>query len=189
MEKEFIEQLLNSNISLKRIKSIIEKAETKKEEHNLNETTTANTCGLRILTCQGCHKSMFEDKFMLNKTNKRYRSCINCVMRARQSRTISKKTNMNNNNNNNVLAILDTEYNEEKDNNDNDTNNNIYPFPYPIEKKEDIIIKPSNDKPNENLMRPKAKKIIISNEHYRLAEPETEPEELSLRFFNLFNSK
>ena len=48
MGKEFIEQLLNSNISLKRIKSIIEKAETKKEEHNLNETTTANTCGLRI---------------------------------------------------------------------------------------------------------------------------------------------
>ena len=92
MEKEFIEQLLKSNISLKRIKSIIDKADTNIQTQNLNETTTANTCGLRILTCQGCHKSMFEDKFMLNKTNKRYRSCINCVMRARQSRANSKNT-------------------------------------------------------------------------------------------------
>ena len=37
MEKEFIEQLLKSNISLKRIKSIIDKADTNIQAQNLNE--------------------------------------------------------------------------------------------------------------------------------------------------------
>ena len=91
MEKILIEQLLNSKISLTKIKSIIDNVDKINKQENLNETTTANTNGLRIMTCQGCHKSMFEDKFMLNKTQKRYRSCINCVLRSRTTR--QKKNN------------------------------------------------------------------------------------------------
>ena len=91
MEKILIEQLLNSKISLTKIKSIIDNADKINKQENLNETTTANTNGLRIMTCQGCHKSMFEDKFMLNKTHKRYRSCINCVLRSRKTRQKRKK--------------------------------------------------------------------------------------------------
>ena len=84
MEKVLIEQLLNSGVSLKKIKSIIENTEKAKED--LNETVSANTCGLKLMVCSGCHKTMYEDKFMLNKMNKRYRSCINCVSRARITR-------------------------------------------------------------------------------------------------------
>ena len=83
--KILIEQLLNSKISLTKIKSIIDNVDKVNKQENLNETTTANTNGLRIITCQGCHKSPFEDKFMLNKTQKRYRSCINCVLRSRKN--------------------------------------------------------------------------------------------------------
>ena len=72
MEQIIVEQRLNSNISLKRITSILDKADATQAEQDVNETTTADTCGVRILTCQGCHKSMFEDTFMLHKTNKRY---------------------------------------------------------------------------------------------------------------------
>ena len=84
MEKVLIEQLLNNGVSLKKIKSIIENTEKAKED--LNETVSANTCGLKLMVCSGCHKTMYEDKFMLNKMNKRYRSCINCVSRARIAR-------------------------------------------------------------------------------------------------------
>ena len=50
---------------------------------------------------------MFEDKFMLNKTQKRYRSCINCVIRSRKTRQTKEKTP--NIDNNIVLAICDNE--------------------------------------------------------------------------------
>ena len=193
MEKVLIEQLLNSGVSLKKIKSIIENTEKAKED--LNETISANTCGLKLMVCSGCHKTMYEDKFMLNKMNKRYRSCINCVSRARIARQNKdkdkQKTILKNKDNGNLLALLDKEYNdEETNNNDNDNNNNnnnIYPFPYPIEKQKDmiekdIIVKPSNDKP-----KTKSKKKINNNSNYSILEPEREPEDVGLRFFNLFN--
>ena len=53
---------------------------------NLNETVSANTRGLKLMLCSGCHKALYEDKFMLNEMNKRYRSCLNCVSRARIAR-------------------------------------------------------------------------------------------------------
>ena len=136
------------------IKSIIENTE-KAQEQNLNETVSANTCGLKLMVCSGCHKTMYEDKFMLNKMNKRYRSCINCVSRARITRQNKdkdkQKTILENKDNDKILAILDKEYNDEETNGNNN-NNNIYPFPYPSEKQKDIIekdiiVKPSNDKP------------------------------------------
>ena len=107
MEKILIEQLLNSKISLTKIKSIIDNVDKVNKRENLNETTTANTNGLRIITCQGCHKSSFEDKFMLNKTQKRYRSCINCVLRSRK--TLQNKAKPPNIDNNIILAICDIE--------------------------------------------------------------------------------
>ena len=64
MEKVLIEQLLNSGVSLKKIKSIIENTEKAKEQ-NLNETVSANTCGLKLMVCSGCHKTMYEDKFFV----------------------------------------------------------------------------------------------------------------------------
>ena len=158
MEKKLIEQLISNGLSTKKIKDIIDKLEDDEPIQDLNKTTVANTCGLRLIKCGSCNKKFYEDKFMLNRLNKRYRSCIDCVIRQRSYRrkkdiitNIDNIDNNNDNNNNNVLAILDTEYNEEHDNNDNDTNNTIYPFPYPIEKKEDVIITPSNDKPNNDI--------------------------------------
>ena len=203
MEKVLIEQLLNNGVSLKKIKSIIENTEKAKED--LNETISANTCGLKLMVCSGCHKTMYEDKFMLNKMNKRYRSCINCVSRARIARQNKdkdkQKTILKDKDNVKILAILDKEYNDEEtndnnnnNNNNNDKNNNIYPFPYPIEKQEDIIekqkdiiekdiiVKPSNDKP-----KTKSKKKINNNNNYSILERKIEPEELKLIFFNLFN--
>ena len=174
MEKVLIEQLLNSGVSLKKIKSIIENTEKAKEQ-NLNETVSANTCGLKLMVCSGCHKTMYEDKFMLNKMNKRYRSCINCVSRARITRQNKdkdkQKTILKDKDNDKILAILDKEYNDEEtnDNNNNDNNNNnIFPFPYPIEKQKDIIekdiiVKPSNDKPNDDLLKYDIFEIIERN--------------------------
>ena len=107
MEKLLIEQLLNSKISFNKIKSIMDNIEKMNKQENLNETTTANINGLRIMTCQGCHKSMFEDKFMLNKTQKRYRPCINCVLRSRTTR--QNKAKQPNIDNNITLAICDIE--------------------------------------------------------------------------------
>ena len=77
------------------------------KQENLNETTTANINGLRIMTCQGCHKSSFEDTCMLNKTQKRYRSCINCVLRSRK--TLQKKVHPPSIDNNIILATCDIE--------------------------------------------------------------------------------
>ena len=174
-----VEQLLNSNISLKRIKSIIDKAHAKTQVQNLNETTTANTCGLRILSCQGCHKSMFEDKFMLNKTNKRYRSCINCVMRATKSRENKKLKSQEVCYDNKLLPILDQEYNDFDDDTISleEINDNSNISIASIETQDAIdpiqpIVKTKQLKPKKN----------INNN-----QPEREPEELSLHFFNLFN--
>ena len=189
MEKVLIEQLLSNGLSIKKIKTIIDNTEKIKEQ-NLNETISANTCGLKLMVCSGCHKTMYEDKFMLNKMNKRYRSCINCVSRARITRQNKdkdkQKTILKNKDNGNLLAILDKEYNDEETINNNN-NDNIYPFPYPIEKQKDIIekdiiVKPSNDKP-----KTKSKKKINNNNNYSILEPEIEPEELKSRLFNLFN--
>ena len=106
MEKYLIEQLLSSGVSLKKIKTIVENTEKIKDQE-LNETITANTSGLRLMICSGCHKTMYEDKFMLNKMNKRYRSCINCVSRARISRQSKDKTQHKTTlKNNNLLALL-----------------------------------------------------------------------------------
>ena len=191
MEKVLIEQLLSNGLSIKKIKTIIDNTEKIKEQ-NLNETVSANTCGLKLMVCSGCHKTMYEDKFMLNKMNKRYRSCINCVSRARIARQNKdkdkQKTILKNKDNGNLLALLDKEYNDEETINNNN-NDNIYPFPYPIEKQKDIIekdiiVKPSNDKP-----KIKSKKKINNNNNndYLVLEPEIEPEEVGLRFFKLFN--
>ena len=201
MEKQFIEQLISNGLSIKKIKGIVEKLDDDdKPNHDLNKTTIANTCGLRLIKCGSCNKKFYEDKFMLNRLNKRYRSCIDCVMRQRsyrqkQDNTINNDINLKNENkgNDKILAILDKEYNEEtnndndNNNNNNNNNNNIYPFPYPIEKQKniiekDIIVKPSNDKP-----KTKSKKKINNNNNYSILEPETEPEEFKLRLFNLFN--
>ena len=66
---------------------------------------------------------------MLNRLNKRYRSCIDCVMRQRsyrqkQDNTINNDINLKNENKDNdkILAILDKEYND-NDNNNNNNNN------------------------------------------------------------------
>ena len=55
-------------------------------EQRFNTTTTANTCGLRITKCGSCNKQFYEDKFMLNRLNKRYRGCIICIVRQRRNR-------------------------------------------------------------------------------------------------------
>ena len=208
MEQNLIKQLLSNGLSIKKIKDIVNNLDEPEEDKDLNKTVLANTCGLRLIKCGGCHKQLYEDKFMSNRLNKRYRSCIECIMRQRsyrqkQDNTINNDISLKNENKDNdkILAILDKEYNDEETNNNNDNdnnnnNNNIYPFPYPIEKKEDIIVKPSNDKPNDDLVgydifeiieRNKAKKNITSKENHKSVEPETEPEEVGLRFFKLFN--
>ena len=86
MEKQLIEQLLSNGLSIKKFKDIVEHLDIEPQNEKLHNTTIANTCGLRIIRCQGCHKTQYEDKFMLNKLNKRYRSCIACVMRQRAYR-------------------------------------------------------------------------------------------------------
>ena len=116
----------------------------------LNETTTANINGLRIMTCQGCHKSMFEDKFMLNKTQKRYRSCINCVLRSRTTR--QKKEQHPSIDNNIILAICD---------NDPDINEH-----------EHLTSTLKNNEPNINLINldKKRKKHIKNNDNLKRAK-------------------
>ena len=90
MEKQLIEQLLSNGLSIKKLKDIVENLDAQQpeqhSEQSLNTTTTANTCGLRIIKCGSCNKKFYEDKFMLNRLNKRYRSCIHCIMRQRRNR-------------------------------------------------------------------------------------------------------
>ena len=107
MEQILIEQFLNNNISLKKIQIVVDNFNKINTQQHLNETTTANTSGLRIMSCQGCHKSMFEDKFMLHRTSKRYRSCINCVTRARNARGNKKPKQHNIDNKDLILAVCD----------------------------------------------------------------------------------
>ena len=158
----------------------MEKLDEDEPNHDLNKTTIANTCGLRLIKCGSCNKFFYEDKFMLNRLNKRYRSCIDCVTRQRKYRQkdniINIDTNVKNDNggNDNVLAILDKDYINIDD-----------------EVHDDIIIKPSNDKPsNDKPKQIKTQKKINSNNHIfslLTTEPEIEPEEVGLRLFKLFN--
>lgn len=182
---------MNSNISLKRIKSIIEKTDTINRQQDLNETTTANTCGLRILTCNGCHKSLFEDKFMLNKTNKRYRSCINCVMRARQTSENTKQKQPNTqhdliNNENTILAICDKEEQEEHDIYYNiEPNTNLTDYRNIEQKKEeDIII---NNNTNYKPIHRTKQKIKYNNHEF--PPPLSFESDINKGLFSLFNSE
>ena len=111
MEKQLIEQLLSNGLSVKKIKSIVGQLDETEHEKDLNKTTIANTCGLRLIKCGSCNKKFYEDKFMLNRLNKRYRSCIDCVTRQRKYRqNLNSKNDINNDiNNYGVLAILDKE--------------------------------------------------------------------------------
>eukprot|EP00971_Amphidinium_carterae_P262298 5202749-Amphidinium_carterae.1 len=68
MEKQLVQQLINSGISVKKLKDILDSINN--DNRNVTETIVANTCGLRIIKCLGCHRELFEDKFMLNKINK-----------------------------------------------------------------------------------------------------------------------
>ena len=111
MEKVLIEQLLNSKISLKKIKFIIDNIDKITNiQENVNEPIITNTNNLKIMTCQGCHSVKYEDKFFLNKTQKRYRSCINCVIRARDTRKHKTKPTYDNHNNiDNTREVHNTE--------------------------------------------------------------------------------
>jgi len=213
MEKQLVEQLLSNGLSVKKIKAIVEKLDEDEPNHDLNKTTIANTCGLQLIKCGSCNKKFYEDKFMLNRLNKRYRSCIDCVTRQRKYRQkdniINIDTNVKNDNggNDNVLAILDKDYiniDDEvhddimivKPSNDKpkqikskkEINNKDKDY---IDIDDDIIIKPSNDKPsNDKPKQIKTKKKINSNNHIfslLTTEPEIEPEEVGLKLFNLFN--
>ena len=109
-----IEQLLSNGLSVKKIKSIVEQLDDKEVEHDLTKTTVANTCGLRLIKCGSCNKKSYEDNSMLNRLNKQYRSCIDCVTRQRKYRQQSNKDNDINNNihDNGLLAILDKQEDE-----------------------------------------------------------------------------
>ena len=107
------------------------------------------------MICSGCHKTMYEDKFMLNKMNKRYRSCINCVSRARISRQSKDKTQHKTTlKNNNLLALLDKEYNDDEKISLEENNDSIAS----IETRDELIIptvKPNNEKMKQ--VKPKKK--------------------------------
>lgn len=194
MEKQLIEQLISNGLSIKKIKSIVEKLEgDDKPDHDLNKTTIANTCGLRLIKCGSCNKKFYEDKFMLNRLNKRYRSCIDCVMRQRTYRQKDQMTNPGKHarndsaNETKLFAILDKDYNDIDDEDEAspaETDDNATNVIYPIQKKENIVIEPKTDKPKQT----KSKKTIHNNHIFSLfTEPEIEPEEVGLRIFNLFN--
>ena len=126
---------------------------------------------------------MFEDQCMLNKTNKRYGSCINCVMRARQSRETKTLKSQKVCYDNNLLALLDKEYNDVDDDDRlslEEVNDNSNISIASIET-QDVIDEPIL--PIVKTKQVKPKRNINNN------QPEREPEEVSLRLFNLFNSE
>ena len=177
MEKQCIEQLLNNGFSLKKIKGIVEQAEITKE-HNLNETTTANTCGLRTIKCGCCHRILFEDKFQLNKLNKRYRSCIYCIIRSRDKRCKAPMKDDKGNHDpipaTKILAICDTE--PIKTVEDTYIYENIEPHTL-LSSYDNIETKPITTKLKEKIVKP-IKPRPTSQE-----EPEIEPQ---LCFYKLF---
>ena len=180
MEKQLIEQLLSNGLTMKTIKSIVGQLdETEHEhEHDLNKTTIANTCGLRIIKCGSCNKKFYEDKFMLNKLNKRYRSCIDCVTRQRKYRqTHDNKNDISNNiNNHGVLAILDK---EEDETFNIEPNTDLIDYPNIEQKQEPYVpIEPNTDISNyshiEPITKPKhqsKKKIIMLYQFNFLSHP------------------
>ena len=78
--------MISNGLSKKKIKDIVDELEDDEPNQDLNKTTIANTCGLRLIKCGSCNKKFYEDKFMLNRLEKRYRSCIDCVTRQRTYR-------------------------------------------------------------------------------------------------------
>ena len=194
MEKQLIEQLISNGLSIKKIKDIVGKLEDDNPIQDLNKTTIANTCGLRLIKCGSCNKKFYEDKFMLNRLNKRYRSCIDCVMRQRTYRKKDNITNIDKHlNNNNVLALLDKEYNDDdkislEENNDN-SNVSIASIETQdvIDKSIDKpIIKPNRDKQKQV----KQKKNSNNNNHlFSILNNQLDiaPDDVGLRFFKLFN--
>lgn len=198
MEKQLIHQLISNGLSIKKIKDIVGKLEEDEPNQDLNKTTIANTCGLRLIKCGSCNKKFYEDKFMLNRLNKRYRSCIECVMR---QRTYRQKDNIintdkhlkNDNINNNVLALLDKEYDDVDDDkisleeiNDN-SNVSIASIETQDVMDEPIIpiVKTNNEKPKQ--LKPKKNKNNSHMFSILHPQPEIAPEEVGLRFFKLFN--
>ena len=153
MERQLIEQLLSNGLSVKKIKSIVGQLDETEHEKDLNKTTIANTCGLRLIKCGSCNKKFYEDKFMLNRLNKRYRSCIDCVTRQRKYRqNINSKNDINNDiNSHGVLAILDK--GEEAFNIEPSTNSIDYPN---IEQKQELgyHIEPNIDISNFSHIEP-----------------------------------
>ena len=97
METQLIDKLLSNGLSVKQLKIIVEQLDETEHDHDLNKTTIANTCGLRLIKCGSCNKKFYEDKLMLNRLNKRYRSCIDCVIRQRKYRQTHTDDNIINN--------------------------------------------------------------------------------------------
>ena len=192
MEKQLIEQLLSNGLSVKKIKSIVEQLDDKEVvEHDLTKTTIANTCGLRLIKCGSCNKKFYEDKFMLNRLNKRYRSCIDCVTRQRKYRQQSNKDNDINNNihDNGLLAILDKQE-DETYNIEPGTNLIDYPHIEPTQEP-DFPIEPNTDISNYSHIEPITKHKHHSKQKNKNAIPLQfpEPDNLGVGLFNLFVSK
>ncbi len=191
MEQILIEQFLNSGVSLKKIKAIIENTEQVRKD-NLDGTVSANTSGLRLMTCSGCHKTLYEDKFLLNKMNKRYRSCINCVSRARMSRRSSniQKHILQTKDNSNLLAILDKQEDHEAYAIEPHTHLIDYPHIEPTQEP-DFPIEPNTDISNYSHIEPITKQKHNSKQTNKNAIPLQfpEPDNLGAGLFNLFNSK
>ena len=190
MERQLIEQLLSNGLSVKKIKSIVGQLDdTEHENRDLNKTTIANTCGLRLIKCGSCNKKFYEDKFMLNRLNKRYRSCIDCVTRQRKYRqNINSKNDINNDiNSHGVLAILDKE--EETFNIEPSTNSIDYPN---IEQKQELgyHIEPNIDISNfshiEPITKPKHQSKKNNNNVIPIQFPE--PSDFNAGLRNLFRS-
>ena len=191
MEKQLIEQLLLSNgLSVRKIKSIVGQLDETEHEKDLNKTTIANTCGLRIIKCGSCNKKFYEDQFMLNILNKRYRSCIDCVTRQRKYRqNHNSKNDINNDiNNHGVLAILDKEEDEPFN---IEPHTNLIDYPNIEQKQEPCFhIEPNIDISNfshiEPITKPKHQSKKNNNNVIPLQFPE--PSNFNAGLRNLFSS-
>ena len=194
MEKQLIEQLLSNGLSVKKIKSIVEQLDDKEVvEHDLTKTTIANTCGLRLIKCGSCNKKFYEDKFMLNRLNKRYRSCIDCVTRQRKYRQQNNKDNDINDNihDNSLLAILDKQEDEAYN---IEPNTKLIDYPHIEPQEPDFPIEPNTDISNYSHIEPIT---ITKHKHHSKQKKKTgnsftfqmlEPSDISAGLRNLFSS-
>ena len=190
MEKQLIEQLLSNGLSVKKIKSIVGQLDdTEHEKMDLNKTTIANTCGLRLIKCGSCNKKFYEDKFMLNRLNKRYRSCVDCVTRQRKYRqNLNSKNDINNDiNNHGVLAILDK---EEEETFNIEPNTNLIDYPNIEQKQEPTVpIEPNTDISNYSHIEPITKPKHQSKKKNNVIPVQfPEPSDLNAGLRNLFIS-